>query len=75
MKKTYREEKIFKLRNLAQSFDAARKLFDTIELECGMILKDPNQAPICIVKHYNRLVRSSDLTLSERKELLIQEEK
>lgn len=70
---TERQNKTYLLRGKAQSDKAALELFRIVELECNMILKTPNSVPESMVKRYNQLVRSSDLPLPEREELLIKE--
>lgn len=72
---TERQKKIYQLRGKSQCDEAALQLFRVIELECGMILKNPNGVPESMVKRYNQLVRSSDLPLPERKQLLMEEKK
>lgn len=73
---TERQLKIYKLCNKAQIDGNALELYRIIKLECGdLILKNPNRATEFMVRRYNELVRGSNLTFSEREQLLMEEKK
>jgi hypothetical protein len=68
---TNRQKKICLLREKAQHNYDALQLFHRIEQNCGILLDVPNDAPEALIRKYNKLVNSSDLSLPERKELLM----
>lgn len=72
---TQREEKIYELCNAAQIDEMALRLYELIELECGLILRTPNEAPEYMVRRYNKLVKSSYLSLPKQEKLLMEEKK
>ena len=67
-----RKEIIKKLKYLDVRKIEARRLMDAVKEECGILIKNPENASIYQINHYNELVMGSDLPLPERKSLLMQ---
>ncbi len=67
-----RKEIIKKLKYLDVRKIEARRLMDAVKEECGILIKNPENASTYQINHYNELVMGSDLPLPERKSLLMQ---
>ena len=67
-----RKEIIKKLKYLDVRKIEARWLMDAVKEECGILIKNPENASSYQINHYNELVMGSDLPLPERQSLLMQ---
>ena len=67
-----RKETINRLKDLDVRKIEARRLMNAVKEECGLLVKNPENASSYQINHYNELVMGSDLPLPERKSLLMQ---
>lgn len=71
MKMSKDEESVMYLLDLPKT-EQKETLLKTLELQCELVIKNPEKAPAYMKREYNRIVMSSDLPYIQRQKARIE---